>query len=74
MKRKVYRPRRLDGMVALDRACKVKDWRAGLNKVPDEHARLKTKDMVLYKNASPLDKSASVHFICLCANNKCNVT
>jgi hypothetical protein len=60
MKKKVYRSRRLDGMVALDRAFKVEDWRAGLSEVPDEHARLKTKDMVLYKHASPLDKSASL--------------
>jgi hypothetical protein len=74
MKRKVYKPRQLDGMVALDRACEVKDWRPRLNEVPDEHARLKTKDMVLYKYASPLDKSASLYFKCLCANNKSNVT
>ena len=61
MKRKEYKPRRLDGMVALDRACMVEDRRrARLNVVPDEHARLKTKDMVLYKHAGTLDKSASL--------------
>lgn len=48
--------------------------RAGLNEVPDEHVRLKTNDVVLYKHAGALDKRASIHFKWLCAINKGNVT